>query len=163
MRRQKDPSYESRTTKYQRRAREGEYELQFEISNGTEPSAAERQRILTFKANGNRDRPCETGFDADLQMRTITAPPDFPLGQRACVRKDAVNFVKLNEDGSIKFIAQCNERDRNCQVWGYFHDWPVLLWAPYAQRHDWYGAFDRVQSFLTRYKAPRTTRSLSPR
>ena len=77
-------------------------------------------------------------------MRTITAPPDFPLGQRACVRKDAVNFVKLNEDGFIKFIAQCNERDRNCQVWGYFHDWPVLLWAPHAQRHDWYGAFDRV-------------------
>jgi hypothetical protein len=148
MRRKKDPSYESRSTKYHRREQEGEYELRFEVSNRAGLSAEERQRIQSGRSDGDRDRPCEIGFDAELQMRTIEAPPGFPLGERACVRKGGVNFVKLNEDGSIKFTALCTGRDRNCQVWGYFHDWPVLVWVRYSQRHDWNDAFDRVQKFL---------------
>jgi hypothetical protein len=129
-------------------------------------------------AQGDQKSPCERTFDAELQMVTYSAPEGLVTGQRSCLEgthHNARRYMKLNEDGSIKFTVTCSGTaawgtpiDRSdkppnalayqklCRMIGYFGNWPFEALIQYRHRRDWADTFDRIQTFLAKVATEKT-------
>jgi hypothetical protein len=173
------PDQPSTKYAYERRIAEtGEYELRFQVINNVRRSAEERQYFLKGNAEGDQRQPCEKGFDSELQMVTFGAPEGQKVGERWCLLGNdfnATNYMKLNDDGSIKFVVNCggtgprgtpidrSDQPHNramhgkmCWMISFFGSWPLRALVPYRHRGDWADAFARIQTFLAKVATEKT-------
>lgn len=163
------------------RVRDGEQALRIEVTSiiGT---PERRQAVLRLQAGHDTtvmlNGPCEVSWDSSLGM-LVGRPPEGPPPHRACgiarptlAARDAriggqrsqVTFLKLDAAGEPRFVVLCHRgaEDRtapssgNCELQGYFGEWPLFFWVANNRADEWEAIHDRVQDFLARHLAPGT-------
>lgn len=164
------------------RVRDGERALRIEMTSII--GVPERRHAVLRSRSGHDktgllDGPCEVSWDASLGMLVGRPPEGSPPG-RACggiaqpslsdrdreiVRQRLqATFLKLDAAGQPRFVVLCTRgvEDRtaapsgNCELQGYFGEWPLFFWVANNRADEWEAIHDRLQDFLARHLAPGT-------
>lgn len=134
----------------------GETVIDFSVSNFfTEKE--KHQSDLSKLSRGDEQRPCDTTRDQALSMTVVTIP-DQIKSYESCLggsSRNAANYTKYADDGSIKFVAKCagdgpkgQSLSGKCRLHGYFRQWPLFAWVKGNAPETWSDTFDNIQQFL---------------
>jgi hypothetical protein len=159
----------------------GEYILRIEVT-GVLRTGEERQRVL-WGISGMREHlrnpvhgPCAFQHDPGIDMLVTDEPTSLEsaracgiLGYGSLRTRDgqilrAAQFLKLEPDGSARFVVRCMAYVTAapdlpapfCELQGYLGQWPLFMWVPSNRAAEWNETFLRVRDHLAHHVVSRS-------